>query len=233
MKALLYIIGIVITAFVVDDITARSLENPFPCIGIAGPPGSGKTLLLTYFTNKYLKQKRWKVYANFDVYFKGVEVKKFNLQAFKAGKWFPEDGTDEAPAIMLIDELGIDYDNRNFKGAFKESTLTWLREHRHHKCAIIWASQTYDDVDKKWRNVTEQVILVKRAMLRNFISYKRIFKKIDLDNQVTDKKGKPKGGNICEYFIYETFPHWLFMRKWIRHFNSYDTKTHKVEKEAS
>ena len=49
-------------------------------------------------------------------------------------------------AKVIIDEAGIEYNNRNFK-AFPKEAIYWYKYHRHYECSVDVFSQSYDDMD--------------------------------------------------------------------------------------
>lgn len=61
-------------------------------------------------------------------------------------------------SVILIDEVGMIWDNRNFKN-FKESVRDYFKLQGHYKHTVIMASQSYD-VDKKIRDLADMLGVV-------------------------------------------------------------------------
>ena len=127
----------------------KKFINPYRLVMIFGKKGSGKSSYLAKLAKDNLKKKRI-VYTNMDdLMIPGI--RKFDINDL--GDFVPE-----KDSIILIDEAGIVYDNRNFK-KFKESQRDFYKYQRHYRCTIYLASQTFD-VDKKLRDLVDSMILV-------------------------------------------------------------------------
>lgn len=61
-------------------------------------------------------------------------------------------------SVILIDEVGMIWDNRNFKN-FKDSVRDYFKLQGHYKHTVIMASQSYD-VDKKIRDLADMLGVV-------------------------------------------------------------------------
>lgn len=144
-----------------------------------GVPGSGKTTFAAYLTKKQLKKKKNKRKVLSNVSIKGAyEVSKDDI-----GKYMIKD------CLLIIDEAGIDYNNRNFK-KFSDEETYFYKYHRHYNVDIAIFSQDYEDMDKKLRKLSTRYYIVKRSILPGFIKRKLISKRIDIDkqtNQIIDK----------------------------------------------
>ena len=124
--------------------------------GIFGLPGSGKSLLLGLIADRACKGKsiNYKslhigkcrtyetVYTNFP--FKGACKLDFERL-----------GHDNyRNCLILIDEIMMLADSRNFKN-FGDNLKFFFSMHRHFDIDLVYASQCYDDVDKKIRGITK------------------------------------------------------------------------------
>lgn len=128
-----------------------------------GVPGSGKTTVAASIVKEALK-KKVPVYSNVPI--KGAYI----VDRADIGKYnfpYPEGGR----SVLILDEIGITYNNRNFKTNFDKEglALSWWKLHRHYHCLIFIFSQTYDDMDKILRNLTQQYYLVQPSLIPNFI----------------------------------------------------------------
>lgn len=210
---------IVLTLLLLDSLLGYRYENVFPCIGIFGKPGSGKTLLLTKLCYLHVK-KGWDVYADFPCYVD--KVQQFSDEDFKTGKWLPDgrgkNGKLKKKILLVIDEIGTLYNNRDFKNNFTPSTLKWWKEHRHKGVKIIYASQAYNDMDKKLRVLTDFYYLLKKPFLK-LIRYAKL---VQVSTEISNDN-KETGGQIIDLYKYSPFTQWkfIYLPKWVKKFNSF------------
>ena len=127
-----------------------------------GVPGCGKTTLLSSIAQKELKKiskgksKYEHVLTNFEC--SGCEKIDFtDIGVFDIQK-----------CLILLDEITVDADNRDFKN-FKKSSVEGFVYHRHYDLDIICATQQYDAVDKKIRNLTQNLYTCSKGYLMPFI----------------------------------------------------------------
>lgn len=123
----------------------RKYRNPYKLIMVFGKKGSGKTTFLAKTAYKFLK-KGYPVYSTEKI--PGVVQFDVNLIGSIT---FPEN------AVILIDEVGMVWDNRNFK-TFKPEVRDYFKYQRHEKHIVYLFSQTFD-VDIKLRNLTDAMYL--------------------------------------------------------------------------
>lgn len=131
--------------------------------GVFGLPSAGKSLFLAYCADRALKGK-------------SISVGGFSLQHFKTYDKvytnFPFAGTyklnferlgydDYSNCLILVDEIMMLCDSRNFK-SFGENLKFFFSQHRKMHVDFIYCSQSYDDVDKKIRGLTQQYFYVRR-----------------------------------------------------------------------
>ena len=137
-------------------------------IGYFGVPGCGKTTIATKKAQKELRRinsrffkSRYKhVLTNFEC--KGCEKIDFtDIGVYNI--------TD---SLIILDELTIDADNRDFKN-FKKSSVEGFCYHRHYDNDIIYFTQQYDAVDKKIRNLTARLYYIKQSYILPFNSVSR------------------------------------------------------------
>lgn len=229
MKIILGIISLIVITFTADFITSRKLLNFYKMYGIFGLPGSGKSTYLTMIMYKHIK-KGWEVYTD-DNSVKIDGVKYFDSMALKNGSYLPdgrkghmnefgEINKENRNIVIFFDEIGIVYNNRNFKDNLSQDTLEWWKTHRHKRVKIYYGSQSYKDMDLKIRSLTDQLYLVKRGILKNFSVAKPILIKMDIQN---NEQGDNSGGQIVEKYSYDIIFFWKFilLPKWIKKFNSF------------
>lgn len=159
--------------------------------GIFGLPGSGKSLFLGMIAQRAVNGKdinrhglilgslrKYKyVYTNFSC--SGC----YKLDYDKLGVVNYKD------CLILVDEIMLLSDSRDYR-KFTDNLKFFYSEHRKSNCDFIYASQSYDDVDKKIRNRTQTLYYVDRSFL-NFSVVKRIVNYFDVGN-----------GKINEGYIY-------------------------------
>lgn len=229
IKILIILVFIGLLLLLVDSVVGYRYENIFKCIGIFGKPGSGKSLLLTREAYRHVK-KGWKVFVDFPCYIKGVH--QFNDDLFKSGKWLPDGRNDDAvwdssikeprkikqKICLIIDEIGTLYNNRDFKTNFSSETLKWWKEHRHAGVKVIYASQAYNDMDKKLRVLTDCYYLLKQP----FFKLIRFAKLVQVTTEISNEN-KENGGQIIDLYKYSPFTQWkfMFLPRWVKKFNSF------------
>lgn len=144
------------------DYFTRPFLNPYKLYMIFGKKGSGKSTLLMKLAIQYM-QKGIKVYSTenipgtYLIDYKDIGYKQFDPNS-----------------VILIDEVGMIWDNRNFK-SFDPKVRDWFKLQRHYKCTVYLFSQTFD-IDKKLRDLTDEMYLVEKKF-RVFSYAKRILKR--------------------------------------------------------
>lgn len=120
-------------------------RNPYKLYMVFGKKGSGKTTFLAKIAYRYLK-KGYPVFTTEKI------PGTYHFQVEKIGYvTFPEN------AVILIDEVGMIWDNRNFK-TFKPEVRDYFKYQRHENHIIYLFSQTFD-IDVKLRNLTDCMYL--------------------------------------------------------------------------
>lgn len=121
-------------------------SNPYKLYMYFGKKGSGKSTTITKLALKY-KKKGWNVYTTIPV--PGC----YGFDPQEIGQlMFPRN------SAIFIDEVGMIFDNRNFK-SFRNDTRDWFKLQRHYGCCVHMFSQSYD-VDKKLRDLCDFAYLV-------------------------------------------------------------------------
>lgn len=153
----------------------RKYLNPYKLVMIFGKKGSGKSTLLTKYALTYL-QKGFTVYST-------EKIPGVRLIA-------PEDigyYELEEDSVLLVDEVGMIWDNRNFKN-FSVEVRDWFKLQRHRRVRVFLFSQTFD-VDKKIRDLTDEMYLVEKKF-RVFSYAKRILKRTVLNKSSAEAPSK-------------------------------------------
>ena len=146
--------------------------------GYFGTPGVGKTTTLVKIARKEQRRiiKRYKNIYTVNVDIKGcTRITKEDFEKYKFEN-----------ALILWDEITLDYDNRDFKNFSKKAKESWLL-HRHMGLDIIYVTQNFENVDKKIRDITDTVYLVERSRIPFHSVVKKIYHNFSFANrQITD-----------------------------------------------
>lgn len=133
-----------------------------------GVPGSGKTTFAAWLTKQDVK-RGYNVWSNVPI------TGAYQLDCKEdIGNYMIADGR------VIIDEAGIEYNNRDFK-KFSEKQLYFYKYHRHYELAVDVFSQGYDDMDKKIRTLAQRLYVVKKSLIPFFIYRQRIAKRVGIN----------------------------------------------------
>lgn len=166
----------------VFHVLTKSYLNPYKLIMVIGKKGSGKT---TYLTKQAIKHLRsgWQVYST--VYIPGTNL----FEVSDLGKFtFPPD------SLVLIDEVGLIWDNRDFS-SFPKYVRDFFKFQRQYRIKVILFSQIFD-IDKKLRDLTDQMFILTNQ-LRVFSVARRIVKNITIY-----KGGEGRPSTLADDFTY-------------------------------
>lgn len=132
-----------------------------------GSPGCGKTTYAAKLAYK-LRKKR-KCFCNFDHTIPGAAVCDLN----DLGHWtFPWN------SYVLIDEAGIEYNNRKFK-SLSQSAIAWFKKHRHYGCDVDVFSQSWEDMDITLRRLSDELWYMYR--IGPWTLCRRIYQRVTVD----------------------------------------------------
>lgn len=232
---------IMISCMALFLILTEKYTNPYKLIMIFGKKGSGKSTFLTKTALQHIK-KGWTVYSTEYIpgtyhiepeYIGFVQLVDFNYKPFnpddykgivKILKIIRNWIKPYRPKILLLcDEVGMIWDNRNFKN-FKPEVRDYFKLERHHYVKCILFSQTFD-VDKKLRDLTDSMYLV--GNVGRIWSYgKKIRKFITIKESATDDSSTIAEGLKFEPFIFfflgsRTL---TFIPAWSKYFNSFQVE---------
>lgn len=209
-----YVLIAFVLLYIYFSFVARNYRNPYKLIMIFGKKGSGKNTLLTKLAIKYRK-KGYHVYSDSEIF------NTYKLSTDWIGKYdFPKN------SVLMIEEAGITWDNRNFK-TFSQEVRNFFKLQRHYNIIVYLASQSFD-VDKKLRDLTDEMYLCTNYM-GIFSIAKSINKRIAIHNASENNDG--------ESFLTETYSFgfpwewkYTYIPRWVRFFNSFDAP--RFEKKA-
>lgn len=129
--------------------------------GIFGLPGSGKSLFLGLIAQRAVKGKP----INFKTLSLGtLRSYKYVYTNFHCSGCYKLDYdklgvVNYSDCLILIDEIMLLSDSRDYR-KFTDNLKFFYSEHRKSNCDLIYASQSYDDVDKKIRNRTQRLYYI-------------------------------------------------------------------------
>lgn len=174
-----------------------------------GFPGCGKTTFLTKIAVKELRKiKRGK--SRYDKVLSNVPI----------GGCYPVDFVrdcgvlDIQNALILIDEITLLADNRDFKN-FSKTLKEFCLLHRHYKCDLIYFTQFYNNVDKKIRDITSHTFFVRPLLLGSWaIEIPKAVIIPEQTGEIIQGYKKPKLFGIKIKYCFKPF--------YFKYFNSYD-----------
>lgn len=184
--------------YVAEKLICRP-SNDF--IQIFAPPGTGKTTLAAKIVREANFEKK-KVYSNVPIITAGI----FDLKDL--GKY------DMSHSKIIIDEAGSKVGNRNWHNNLNNEQIEALKLHRHDDIDVYLFSQSYEDVDKKFRELTTKLLLLNKSKIPFFVCATAIKKTMQLIN-----------GQILQFFEVDKPNSFKFfvVNKWA-YFNSYQSK---------
>lgn len=171
---------------------------------IFGLPGSGKSLLLSYIAFRAIHDKR--------INFRGFHISTLGeLPDFKKYDRvytnFPCEGgykldfealgfVDYHNCLMLIDEVQLFADSRNFK-TFGDNLKLFFSLHRKFKIDIVMCTQSLSAVDARLRSLTQSLYYV--DSFGRFIRVREIISYFDVNKTIQEGYDYANGFNT-KYF---------------------------------
>lgn len=200
---ILFVVGI----FVIGYFSIK-FRNDYKLIMVFGRKGCGKTTYLTKLSFRFLAQGR-PVYTS--EYIPGT----FHIEPKDVGRyWFPPE------SVLLIDEVGMVYDNRKYKD-FADEVRDYYKLQRHYKNTVYLFSQNFD-IDVKLRNLTDYMV-----MLHNYFNCISIGKKIILRQTIIRATGMSeaaiKDDLVLMPFFFPGARTITWIPKYHKYFNSFAT----------
>lgn len=153
---------------------ARKYRNPYTLNMYFGKKGCGKSTYIAKLAIRYLRR-------GFHVYV---------TSPLPGCIFLPPElvGVTHVPpnSVLLIDEVGMIWDNRNFKN-FSSDVRDFFKLQRHYKVTVHMFSQAWD-IDKKLRDLCDNLYIVTNVM--GVFSYrKHVIKKFVVTEPTGDTPG--------------------------------------------
>lgn len=176
-----------------------------------GVPGVGKSTILV---REYKKnRKHYDHIYTINVQIKGVEmITKEDLEKYKFKN-----------TLILWDEITMDADNREFK-SFSKDLRDFFILHRHLGCDIIYATQNFENVDKKVRDLTCELWYMQKSvvpLLREFTTAKRIYRQVNINEHTSELTLGYRFCNFIESIFVSNFK-LVFRRRFYKYFDTHD-----------
>lgn len=205
-----YWLSLIFLAFLcVGIFLSCKYNNPYKWIHIVGFPGSGKTTLSVKLAQQHIK-KGWKVYSNIEI------PGSYLIDPKDLGVYHMDQ-----KAVIILDEIGLVWDNRDFK-AFDKTSRDWAKKHRHAMHKVYSFSQAMD-YDLKLRVVTDKLYL-----LINYFGWLSVAKEIKMKwvavQPDTNSEGRIAQAMVLQPFILAPFGAriYTFIPRWIKYFDSFE-----------
>lgn len=190
--------------------------------GFFGVPGCGKTTLLT---KEGISKKNKKRYKN--IYTINFECSGTIPITFEdLGKYKIKD------SLILIDEITMSADNREFK-TFPKEIRDFFILHRHLGCDIIYATQNFENVDKKIRDLTHDLWYMQKSvipLLSGLTTAKRIYRNININEHTSELTLGYRFCNFLEGIFASNFKI-VWRRKYYKYFDTWDELSIKDREE--
>ena len=176
-----------------------------------GVPGCGKstTLVREYRKNR----KKYKHIYTLNIDIKGcTRIKREDLEKYKF--------TD---SLILWDEITIDADNRSYK-TFSNDLRDFFLLHRHLGVDIIYATQNFENVDKKVRDLTSELWYMSKSVipiLSEFTTTKRIYRNVNINENTSELTLGYRFCNLIEGIFVSNFK-CILRRKYYKYYDSWD-----------
>lgn len=176
-----------------------------------GVPGSGKSTILVKEYKKNRKKYDYVYTINLQIV--GVPmITKEDLEKYKFKN-----------TLILWDEITMDADNREFK-SFSKALRDFFILHRHLGCDIIYATQNFENVDKKVRDLTSELWYMQKSVIplfSQFTSAKRIYRTININEHTSDLTLGYRFCNFVESLFVSNFK-LTFRPRFYKYFDTHD-----------
>lgn len=141
-----------------------------------GLPGSGKTTFAASLV-RYCNKHNIDTYSNVPIF------------GAKAYNWRSDFGNfDMSNSLIVLDEAGLDLDNRAWEKNFDKNKVSYLKLLRHTHNKLVVFSQTWNDCDIKIRSMVGKLYIVRPSIFPFTSVAIPIFRRIDVDEDTHEFK---------------------------------------------
>ena len=185
-------------------ISLKDLSNVTMFVGL---PGSGKTSIAASIS--YMCQKK-----NIPVW-SNVPILGDKIYSWKThfGKF------DMSNGVIILDEAGLDVDNRSWEKNFDKDKVQFLKLVRHYSTKLVVFSQTWNDCDIKIRSMVGKLFICRQSLIPFVTVAIPVWRKIDVDEETHEfKEIYDKDGFIFRLFTCRR----IFRPKYYKMFDSWD-----------
>ena len=185
-----------------------------------GVPGSGKSTILVKEYRKNRKKYEHIYTLNIDI----VGCKRITKEDLEKYKF--------TNSLILWDEITMDADNREFK-TFSKELRDFFILHRHFGSDIIYATQNFENVDKKVRDLTSELWYMSKSVIpiiSEFTTAKRIYRNININEHTSELTLGYRFCNFIESIFVSNF-NIVLRRKFYKYFDSWDELNLKEREE--
>lgn len=202
-----FLISLLISLIIWHFLTLKYL-NPYTMRLFIANKGAGKSTTIRKLCQQYIR-RGIPVYANMeDIKINGVHV----YDTMDLGRYKVEN------AYMVVDEVSLFFDNRNYKQTSKEF-IRWLRSVRHHRLRVDLFTQSYD-CDKKIRTMCDDIYIGVKYF-RVLTVWRRLRKNVAIKEAAMDRESQ-----IVDELKFT--PWWIpgsilltYIPKYVKYFDSY------------
>lgn len=184
----------------------KKYNNPYKLYFIFGKKGAGKSTFMVKQMIKHLK-RGWIVYTDVpDIHIDGVR----RMTADDLSTFTPVENS-----VVFLDEVGITFDNRNFK-SFNSGTRDFFKFQRKYKVKLYMNSQAFD-IDKKIRDVTDKMYLCS-SLFNSVCVIRPISRRVTLTAPSADNESR-----IADSLKFDSIFTWqfLYMPRYHKYFDSF------------
>lgn len=126
-------------------------------------------------------------------------------------------------SLIIFGEMALEADNREFK-TFQKEIRDFLVLHGHLWNDVVYATQNYSNVDKKIRELTEELWYLSKSVvpiLREFTTAKRVYRTIAINEYTGDLIMGYRFCNFLESLFTSNYKI-VFRRLYYRYFDSWE-----------
>lgn len=121
--------------------------------------------------------------------------------------------------LLLIDEAGIVFNNRNFK-SFSGGLVEFFKKHRHEYVDIVLFSQSWEDVDITIRRLTVQLFHVKKIGPVSLI--RRVKKNVGIDKNTHQIIDEYRFGHLLGNLMFAKNVGYIYRPRYYQYFDSFE-----------